>query len=133
MASVIPHQRDRQSREPATIQDDPDIQQVLDALDDSDCRAILEATDEDSLSAKELSSRCDLPLSTTYRKIDVLESAGLIAEQTRLSPSGNHASEYERLVEDITMSVDDGAGITLTVSVRDSANGSPFDTTPRTR
>ncbi|MDG5774873.1 helix-turn-helix domain-containing protein [Haloarculaceae archaeon H-GB1-1] len=133
MASVIPQPQDRPSREPTTLEDDSDVQRVLDALNDSDCRAILEAIDEESLSAKEISERCELPLSTSYRKIDVLETAGLISEKTRLSPSGNHASEYERLVEDVVMSVEDGDGLKLTVSLRDGQDRSPFQTPPRTR
>ncbi|MEF8856503.1 MAG: ArsR family transcriptional regulator, partial [Haloplanus sp.] len=60
---------------------------------------------------------CDLPLSTTYRKLDELTEAGLLAERTRLCPDGKHASEYVRVVEEVL--VDAGAGFELTISRRD--------------
>ena len=65
--------------------DTADTSTLLAALEDEDCRAILEETDPEALSASELSEACDLPLSTTYRKVDKLTEAGLLEEQIRLS------------------------------------------------
>lgn len=94
---------------------------LLGALKDGDCRAILTATGEDSLSAAELSEACDLPLSTTYRKLGLLTDAGLLDERTRVRRSGKHASEYVRLVEDVLVSVDE-AETALYVTWRDEAD-----------
>lgn len=95
------------------------IQDILDALDDPDCRVILDATSDQALTASELSETCDLPLSTAYRKVDVLTEAGLLDERVRLSSSGSHTSEYARLVEDVHVSMDED-GLSLTVSRRES-------------
>ena len=51
--------------------DHPQLQVVLDALDDPECRTIIEQM-EAPMTAKELSENCDVPLSTTYRKLDLL-------------------------------------------------------------
>ncbi|AZH25642.1 winged helix-turn-helix domain-containing protein [Haloplanus aerogenes] len=100
-----------------TVEDDDDVNAILHALQDDDCRAVLEATDEESLSASELAETCDLPLSTTYRKLDALTEAGLLAERTRLCPDGKHASEYVRVVDEVL--VDAGAGFELTITRRE--------------
>lgn len=95
---------------------DVDACAVLDALDDEDCRAILEATSDDSLTASELSETCDLPLSTTYRKIDTLTDAGMLRETIRLHRSGKHVNQYTRNVEDVVISVQSDGSLDLTVS-----------------
>lgn len=88
---------------------------VLDALNDDDCRRILEATTDDSLTASELSESLDLPLSTTYRKLDRLTDVGLLRETIRIHRSGKHVNEYTRNVEDVSITVQDDG--TLDVSV----------------
>lgn len=100
------------------IVDDNHIDTLLKALEDRDCRKILEVTSEQALSTAELSETCDLPLSTTYRKVDQLEDAGLLDEQIRLSRSGKHTSEYVLGIENIQLSVDAEDGVALQVSQR---------------
>jgi DNA-binding transcriptional ArsR family regulator len=106
--------------EESTVSDAEDVQALLDALHDPDCRAVLDATGGESLSARELSEVCDLPLSTTYRKLDTLTTIGLLEERTRLCPDGKHASEYARRVESVDIDVDED-GFELTVSRRPCA------------
>lgn len=108
---------DRPSEE-TIVDDDAEFQTVLDALQDEDCRAVLEAAGEEALSASELSSVCDLPLSTTYRKLDTVTEAGLLVERTRLCPDGKHTSEYRRVVDDVVVSTGADGGFELTVSKR---------------
>ncbi|WP_435101646.1 helix-turn-helix domain-containing protein [Halarchaeum sp. P4] len=109
-----------QYRQPATdetlVTDSEAMQGVLDALDDADCRAILEATSENARSATELADACDIPLSTVYRKLDQLSDAGLLAERTRVSLDGRHTSEYERTVEEVTLTVDADGAFSLRVA-----------------
>ncbi|WP_338739501.1 helix-turn-helix domain-containing protein [Haloplanus salilacus] len=121
MAVATP-QNERPTDE-TTVDDEPEIQTVLDALQDDDCRAVLAAASEEALSARELSSACDLPLSTTYRKLDALTEAGLLAERTRLCPDGKHASEYLRAVDDVVVSTGTDGGFELTVSKRAVGDG----------
>lgn len=109
---------------------DHEVQALLDALDDPACRAILVETGDASLSASELSAACDLPLSTTYRKLDALTDAELLEERTRIQRSGKHASEYSRRVEDVVVSV--GEEVALLVSDREDPDA-PADVGIATR
>jgi len=102
---------------PAPNREEPaDVGAVLDALDDADCRQILEATSDDSLTASELADTCDLPLSTTYRKVDRLTDASLLRETIRIHRSGKHVNQYERNVEDVVITVEDGGQLGLSVT-----------------
>ena len=94
---------------------------VLDALDDPTCRRLLRATGETALSASELSERCDVPLSTTYRKLELLTEVGLLDERIRIRRSGKHTSEYRRRVDDVLVSVHDD-GLDVHVSSDDGAD-----------
>ncbi|QLG51021.1 winged helix-turn-helix domain-containing protein [Natrinema halophilum] len=85
-----------------------DPQAVLTALDDAACRSILEATNEESLTATELSERCDIPMSTAYRKVELLTEADLVEEQVRINTSGKHATEYHKSFDDVLVSVTGG-------------------------
>lgn len=108
--------RFEESSSDPTVRDvEGDVEEVLAALDDADCRAILDATSGEALSASELSEACDLPLSTTYRKLDLLTDAGLLEERTRIRQSGKHANEYSRLVEEVLVSVGADGGLELRV------------------
>lgn len=101
-----------------TVQDPEKIGALLDALEDVDCRSIIEATREEALSASELSDECELPLSTTYRKLEKLTDVGLLDEEIRLSRSGKHTSEYVLSIEDVQLSVSDDNGVEVVISYR---------------
>ena len=110
----------------AVVDDEDDVQALVDALHDPDCRRILEATGEAALSAKELSSTCDLPLSSVYRKLERLTEARLVEESVRFDGRGKHANEYGRLVEDVQISVDEAAGLAVRVSYRKPVGGASW-------
>ena len=110
--------------EDRTTIDDADGTGLFDVLGDEDCRAILLATGDEALSASELSEACDLPLSTTYRKLDRLTDAGLLVEGIRLRRSGKHTSEYVRSVDDVHVSIDTDGGFALTVHRNGASAGS---------
>jgi len=103
-----------------------DAESLLSALEDEDCRAILDATAAEPHSASELSDTCDLPLSTAYRKLDMLTEAGLLEEQIRLSTTGKHTSEYSLRVEDIHLSFGGETGLELEVTEQTESLGSSF-------
>lgn len=112
---------DRPLTDAQTTAGDGDVQELLRALDDADCRAILGATSENTLTAKEVSEVCDLSLSTTYRKLNLLTTSGLLEERTRIRRSGKHASEYTRSVENIVISLDAPGTVDVQVSHREDA------------
>jgi predicted transcriptional regulator len=78
---------------------------LLDRLADRRCRAVLAATTDAARSAREVATRCDLPLSTTYRKLDHLVEAGLLTERTRVRCAGKHPSEFRRAVDEVVVDV----------------------------
>lgn len=80
-------------RDPAVDEDAPALQEVLDALDDPDCRTIVSVLDE-PMTASEIAEVSDIPLSTTYRKLERLTEAALLVEGTEIRPDGQHASTY---------------------------------------
>lgn len=106
----------RPSSEDSELTADADIEALLGTLKDQDCRAIIESTSTQALSASELSEECDLPLSTTYRKLDQLTETGVLEERVRLCSSGQHTSAYILQINNIELSVDPSEGITLSIS-----------------
>lgn len=97
----------RAAEEPTRIDGDA----ALEVLDDPDCRELLEATADEALTAGELVEACDVPRSTTYRKVERLVEAGLLEERVRISPDGKHASEYRLAVEDVVVSLSESGGV----------------------
>jgi DNA-binding transcriptional ArsR family regulator len=92
-------------RDPAATDEEPDLQAVLDALDDPDCRRIVEALAE-PLTASEVSDTTDIPLSTTYRKLDRLGEAGMVEERTEIRADGHHTSRYRVDFEAVVVALD---------------------------
>ncbi len=89
-------------RDPFADDDAPDLQAVLDALDDPDCRAIVRALGE-PMTADEVAEAADVPLSTTYRKLDLLTEASLLDEGIAVRPDGQHASRYVVAFEEVVI------------------------------
>lgn len=71
---------------------------VLRCLADDDCRAILRVT-HGPRTAPEISDRCDIPMSTVYRKVDRLTDLSLLETRLRIDSSGRHPTQYEREVD----------------------------------
>lgn len=93
-------------RDPFADQKGPDFETVLDALDDENCRAIVEALDE-PMTASEISEVSGVPLSTCYRKIELLTEASLLAEGVEVRPDGQHASRYAIDFEEVVVMLDE--------------------------
>lgn len=94
---------------PSLSEPEPPIQAVLDALEDPACRAIVETLDR-PMTASEISDACDIPLSTTYRKLDLLTDASLLEEQTEIRSDGHHTTRYVLAVESVELTLsEDGA------------------------
>jgi DNA-binding IclR family transcriptional regulator len=73
--------------------DEPALQVVLDALEDPDCRTIVTHLEE-PMTASEIAEAADVPLSTTYRKLDLLAEASILAETTEIREGGHHTTKY---------------------------------------
>lgn len=89
---------------------------MFDALGDPDCRRVLRAVADDALTASECAEAVDVPLSTTYRKLDLLAEAGLVEERIRLRRDGKHANEYRPHFASVCVSLADDGDFDVTVS-----------------
>lgn len=93
-------------RDPFSAEDPPDPQDVLSALDDPDCRDIIRELNT-GRTARELSEACDMPLSTTYRKLELLSDASLVEERTQIRSGGHHTTEYVLDFEAVRIALDE--------------------------
>lgn len=97
------------------MSDETDVDEVLALLDDQYAQDILHQTRDEALSAKELSERCEISISTVYRRTERLIECGLLAERRVAEPDGNHYSLYEARLDELTVRLtDDGFEITVT-------------------
>ncbi|PHQ46397.1 transcriptional regulator [Halorubrum sp. C3] len=94
-------------RDPSRDPEPPSVDEVLDALADDAARRIVAALTEPK-TASELSEECDIPLSTTYRKLEKLTDASLLSESTDIRRDGQHTTRYSISFDAVTVSVDDG-------------------------
>ena len=94
-------------RDPSRDPEPPSVDEVLDALADDAARRIVAALTEPK-TASELSEECDIPLSTTYRKLEMLTDASLLSESTDIRRDGQHTTRYSVSFDAVTVSVDDG-------------------------
>jgi DNA-binding transcriptional ArsR family regulator len=81
---------------------------LLELLDDEYARAILTATSAEPMSANELSEAIDASVTTVYRRVDRLKDHGLIEEQLRPQPDGNHYKVFAGTLSRVEVSFDDG-------------------------
>jgi len=87
---------------------DPDPADVFALLDDEYARALLAATSTEPMTPTELSDRCDMSLSTVYRRLNDLEECGLVAADVVPDADGNQPRRYEARLDELRVSLDDG-------------------------
>lgn len=68
------------------------------------------------MTASEISESCEVPLSTTYRKLDLLSEASLLEEQTELRPDGQHATRYRIAFEEVAIKIDETRTFEVSIS-----------------
>ncbi len=100
------------------VRADDRIDQLMSALNDKKSRRILSETTQEALSAGEISDRCDIPLSTAYRKLEQLVDAGILIERVRLSSHPDYTREYLLDVTALTVDIGGESGVSLVVSRR---------------
>lgn len=102
-------------RDPFGREDEADLEDVLHALDDPDCRTII-VNLERPMTAKELSDTIDVPLSTLYRKLELLSDASLLEEGTEIRRSGQHATRYEIAFDEVAIALEEDHTLGLSIS-----------------
>jgi DNA-binding transcriptional ArsR family regulator len=102
-------------RDSSAGEESPDLETILDALHDEDCRTIVSHLTE-PMTADTIAERTDIPLSTTYRKLDVLTEAGLVAEGVELRSDGQHASQYMVAFDEVSIELTDEMALEVDVT-----------------
>lgn len=108
---------DEMVRDPFAGEESPDLQAILDALDDPACRAIVTVLEE-PMTADQIADAADVPLSTTYRKLDLLTAASLLDEGVEIRPDGQHASRYSIAFEEVVIGVTEDREFDVEISRR---------------
>lgn len=96
----------------------PQLQDVLDSLDDPTCRSIIEQLD-DPMTASELSEACDIPLSTMYRKLELLTEASLLEERIEIRTDSQNTTRYEIAFDEVRIGLDDDRSIEVAIKRRE--------------
>jgi DNA-binding transcriptional ArsR family regulator len=102
-------------RDSSAGEESSDLETILDALHDEDCRTIVSHLTE-PMTADTIAERTDIPLSTTYRKLDVLTEAGLVAEGVELRSDGQHASQYMVAFDEVSIELTDAMALEVNVT-----------------
>jgi len=76
-----------------------DTKEVLSLLSDEYALEMLNVLVEESLSARALSERLDMSRATVYRRLDRLESAGVIRSSLAVDPQGHHRKQFSVVVD----------------------------------
>lgn len=101
-----------------SVTNSPALQDVLDALDDPECRAIIGQL-ERPMSATELSDACEIPLTTVYRKLELLTDASLLEERIEIRTDGRHTTRYAVAFDGVGIELVDGRSLDVTVRRRE--------------
>jgi hypothetical protein len=103
----------------------PELQTILDALDDQDCRAIISALDS-PMTADEVADAADVPLSTTYRKLDLLTEVSLPEEGIEIRADGRATRRWSA---SSTRCSGSSSGSGCSSRARSSRSASPLSST----
>lgn len=75
---------------------------------DEHAREILARTSQAPMSVPELVDALDVSERTIYRRLDDLQSLGLLTETMEIDPDGHHRSVYETKLETVRVDLNDG-------------------------
>ncbi|WP_049923682.1 winged helix-turn-helix domain-containing protein [Halopiger djelfimassiliensis] len=84
----------------------PDLAKIVGVLDDTGCREIVSILEE-PMTVDEIADEADLPLSTTYRKLDCLTDASLVTETSGVRRGSHRKSRYIADFDRIAISLDE--------------------------
>jgi DNA-binding transcriptional ArsR family regulator len=80
--------------------------EVVSLLSDEYAREVLRVLVAEPLSARDLVDRLDMSRATVYRRLDRLESAGVLESSLRIDPEGHHRKRYRVVVDRLQLSVE---------------------------
>lgn len=102
-------------RDPFTEEESPEVKDSLAALYDDDCRTTIRNLKE-PMTASNISDICNIPLSTTYRKLDTMTDATLLEELTEIRADGRHTTCYRIDFEEVLLFLEEDRTLERTIS-----------------
>lgn len=88
--------------------DDEQKDTILSVMSDKYCRAIIEATMSVPKAAIEISSECKIPISTVYRRLQVLHDSKLLAISGSITQEGKKHFLYKSKIKAMTSTFNGG-------------------------
>lgn len=88
--------------------DDSEPEEVIGLLADDCAREILAHTSRQPMAATELTEACEASERTIYRRLEQLQSFGLVRENLQIDPQGHHRKRYEATLQSMIVELDDG-------------------------
>jgi predicted transcriptional regulator len=86
-----------------------DNEEIIELLANKHSRAILSLTSIKECSAIQLSQELDIPLATVYRKLKILEAAGLAQHvKTIINLQGNEERYFRCAISEATLRINNG-------------------------
>jgi len=82
-----------------------DSEEAIRLLSDDHARRVLDELDEAPLPASELVERLNSSRATVYRRLDSLESAGLVQSSISVRTDGHHRQQYSVAVDRVRLGV----------------------------
>ncbi len=105
---------DRNAARPERGTESVDREAMLSLMSDEYARDILNVLGEQPLAARELVDRLDASRATVYRRLDRLESAGVVESAMSIHPEGHHRKQFRVAVDRVRLTV--GAdGVTVKI------------------
>ena len=103
------------------------VDEILSLLADDYVQSILETLGEGSKPATEIAADCEASTVTVYRRLDRLETVGLVAATTQIAADGNHRAAYRVRHASVDVSLtEDGLTGELTVSAEQGSSGGRY-------
>jgi len=91
-------------RSNASVETNPDCstETLLELLGDEYTRAALEAVAQTPRSGREVSACTSMSRPTAFRRLNELETAGLVTTEQHIDESGHHHKRYRSVLEEIS-------------------------------
>jgi DNA-binding transcriptional ArsR family regulator len=78
-------------------------EQILQTLLDKHCRAILSITKENAMTASKICSECNIPLSTVYRRLRLLQELKLLHVSCTIRNDGKKLLSFQNKIAEINI------------------------------
>lgn len=90
-----PHTPNRSHSEPVPT---VPAEELLELIGDEYTRRVLQAVTDQPRTGREITDATDVSKPTVYRRLEKLETAGLVEATQRLDPDGHHCKQYHAVI-----------------------------------